>query len=200
MRITKQNRLDGEAIGAPALDNLRCMACQLYAKCRAPFAKWETREAGQTAIISAMPLDILEPVWYDIRKLLFDKAGLTADNVALIPATLCYPYDHKVSAHQLRMCKPFIVQLLNALNPARILIMGGKALAQVWPDKQKPPPIKDCIGRVLDWNGTPMYVTYDPNAALAGKPAFLIAIQAHVLRMMKGPSATLPPFPGWRKR
>lgn len=193
-RITKQMHLDGSAIEEPGPDNYRCQQCQLHLQSRDPFHVPD--KSNRTVIVSSSPIDIASQLWYDIRLLIFKDTGLTDKNVTYMTPTLCTPYRKKVTALQLRMCEPFIVSTIHNQKPKRVIAMGVNSVKQLVDSKAS---IRGLIGSKLDYQGVPLYVTYDPSAALADKPEFLVSIQHHLYRIMTGLTNLLPKFPGWKK-
>lgn len=195
-RITKKMELEIGALEDPGQDNYRCKQCQLCELATEPF-KMQTEPKNMVQIISSSSIDRNEKIWYDIRQLLFKSAGLAyKKNLVITGATLCATRK-KPTALQLQMCKPFIARQFTELSPKKVMVMGSAALTQAMDSKTS---IRSMIGGEHQWNGTPLYVTYDPSAAFGEKPEYLVTIKNHVYRMMKGQQRRLPEFPGYNKR
>lgn len=193
-RVTKQMHLDGSAIAEPGPDNYRCQQCQLHLQSKDPFHV--PGKSSSTVIVSSSPIDIASQLWYDIRLVMFKKTGLSDKTVTYMTPTLCTPYKKKVTALQLRMCEPFVASVIHGQKPKRVIAMGVNSVKQLVDSKAS---IRGLIGSTLDYQGVPLYATYDPSAALADKPEFLVSIQRHLYRIMHGLTNLLPTFPGWKR-
>lgn len=136
--------------------------------------------------------NILDERMKDIRK----RLGLEKLKPVYVPVVLCYPYHRTVKAEKMELCRPFVLQAIAAAQPKRILLMGANAVKQLYGKVS----IRSLIGAELATaDGVPITVTYDPSAALAGKPEYLVSIRKHIERMVAGLATALPPFPGWKK-
>jgi len=86
------------------------------------------------------------------------EAGFTynqiCDNFAKTAVTLCYPGkanngDRKPTKQEIQLCKPFLEQRINLVNPSVIIPMGKVAINWFFPRVKK---LNEVIGEKKQWN------------------------------------------------
>ena len=102
-------------------------------------------------------------------------AGLTRGEVFVTNAALCNPRTPRgtnapPSAAELRRCAPFLQRTLNAVEPAVIVTLGGKALAALHLILPHAITLRTHAATPTDWNGRTLLPLYHPSPQVAVSP------------------------------
>ena len=90
------------------------------------------------------------------------RIDLSREEVYITNVLKCRPPQNRdPSPEEKRCCTPFLEQQLDLIRPEAVLALGGHAAKSLLglPDET---PVGRLRGKVHDWRGTPLVVTYHP--------------------------------------
>lgn len=100
---------------------------------------------------------------------LLAEAGLDRGSIAVANVLKCRPPGNRApTRREANRCRGWLDRQVELVAPPLVVTLGGTALAWALGSGRR---LRDERGRVLDWNGRRLLVTYHPSAAVRFGPA-----------------------------
>ena len=97
---------------------------------------------------------------------LFASVGLSPDDVLFTNSVLCLPAKQgdkfPVKAQQRNLCRPWLIRLIELVDPGVVVTLGGQALDAVGRIERHGLALKNGAGTLHDWYGRKLLPLYHP--------------------------------------
>ena len=174
-----------------------CQACKLDQGCNLPYMtpyippRWTRKVLGVGEAPGEQEDKDGRPFTGRSGKLLYSmlrSAGYGVDDVALVNAVRCHPHKNATPTMlQLRACRPFLLRVVEQLQPAVVYAFGASAAKAIL--DRGTASVTGLRGRVFelrfDTGVVPVRITYHPAAILRGATHLKKRVIADLRRSMR---------------
>jgi uracil-DNA glycosylase family 4 len=92
------------------------------------------------------------------------EVGIDRENAYITGAVKCFPPKNRFPRwDEIITCRPYLEAQLTLTEPKIIICLGSVALSSLLMKRSK---VEDFRGKILDYKGTPVHITYHPAAAM----------------------------------